>query len=80
MTYYRVKVPDKVYRLDGYLQTVGGELFTPTEFRKYSTPDKYGAHLRPEWVDPVQISKRRVYWFFGARFEQGKHAGEVAHA
>lgn len=68
MLYFRVTVPDKVFRAEGHLQTVGGELFTPTEVRRYSKPDKHGCKLRPEWLEPVAVSKKAVYWFFGARF------------
>lgn len=77
MLCYRVIKPDRLIRFNGYIQTVGGELFTPAEYKRYSAPDKYGAHLRREWVEPVQVSKRRIYWFFGARFERGTLAGEV---
>lgn len=68
MLYYKVKTPDKLYRFNGYLQTVSNELYTPTEVKRYSVPDKHGYKMRPEWLEPVNISKRRVYWFFGARF------------
>lgn len=69
MLYYRVKMPDKLFRFNGYMQTIGKELFTPAEYRKYSTPDKFGCFLHREWLEPVNVSKKRVYWFFGARFE-----------
>ena len=69
MLYYKVKTPDKLYRFNGYLQTVPNELYTPAEVKRYSVPDKYGYKMRPEWLKPVNISKRRVYWFFGARFD-----------
>ena len=68
MLYYKVKTPDKLYRFDGYLQTVSNELYTPAEVKRYSVPDKHGYKMCPEWLEPVNISKRRVYWFFGARF------------
>ena len=68
MLYYKVKTPDKLYRFNGYLQTVPNELYTPAEVKRYSVPDKHGCRMRPEWLEPVNISKRRVYWFFGARF------------
>lgn len=67
MLYYQVKKADKLSRLDGYIQTVANELFTPAEYRKYSQPDRHGYRLRPEWVRPVEVSRKRVYWFFGAR-------------
>ena len=68
MLYYKVKIPDKLYRFNGYLQTVPNELYTPAEVKRYSVPDKHEYRMRPEWLEPVNISKRRVYWFFGARF------------
>lgn len=68
MLYYKVKTPDKLYRFKSYLQTVQNELYTPAEVKRYSVPDKHGCRMRPEWLKPVNISKRRVYWFFGARF------------
>ena len=67
MLYYKVKTPDKLYRFNG-LQTVPNELYTQAEVKRYSVPDKHGCRMRPEWLEPVNISKRRVYWFFGARF------------
>lgn len=79
MTYYRVIVPDKLYRLSGYYQTIGGELFTPAEYRRYSTPDKYGCKLRAEWVEQVQVSQHNTYWFFGARFAAGTLAGAISN-
>lgn len=68
MLYYRVIKPDRVIRFKGYMQTVANELYTPAEFRKFSTPDKYGYRLKREWVEEVNISLKRTYWFFGARF------------
>ena len=69
MTYYKVKAEyDNVprykecsnhkLRQDGIL--VSGELYTPCERAKIMNGD---------WMfEPVQISKSKVYWFFGARF------------
>ena len=68
MLYYKVKTPDKLYRFNGYLQTVPNELYTPAEVKRYSVPDKHGCKMCSEWLEPVNISKRRIYWFFGARF------------
>lgn len=72
MLYFQVTTPDKVFRFNGYLQTVGRELFTAREFERYSAPDKYGCRLRREWVRPVNVSPRRVFFFFGARFADEK--------
>ena len=40
---------------------VGNELYTPCEFEKLA--------MCPEWFEAVEISKRDIYTFFGARFE-----------
>lgn len=40
---------------------IGNELYTPCEFKKLA--------MCPAWFDAVEISKRAVYSFFGARFE-----------
>jgi len=42
---------------------VKNELFTKKEIEKYKIPTKI--------LVPVEISKKRVYFFFGARFEAG---------
>lgn len=71
MLYYRVK-PDMdnrkryVYvggsnqkiKVDGIL--VGNELYTPRERERIANADKF--------FDAVEISRKNVYWFFGARF------------
>lgn len=68
MIYYKVKKPDMLFRFNGYLQTIPNEIFTPAEVKRYSKPDKHGCRLRDEWLEPVNISKNKVHWFFGARF------------
>lgn len=40
---------------------IGGELYTAKECARYG--------LRLEALEELEISKRRVYWSFGARFE-----------
>lgn len=70
MLYYKVKTPDKLYRFNNYLETIPNELFTPAEVKRYSVPDKHGCKLHLAWLEPVNISKRSVYWFFGARFSE----------
>ena len=40
---------------------VANELYTPSEFKKLA--------LCPAWFEVVEISKRDIYTFFGARFE-----------
>lgn len=72
MKYFRVKPeydckprfyekPNHQLRQDGAL--VGGELYTPTERAKI---------MNGAWMfEEVDISRKRTYWFFGARFEYG---------
>ena len=69
MTYYKVKpqYDNKTrYTWNNHKQGVpngiliANELYTPKEFEKLANC--------PEWFDIVEISKRSVYWFFGARF------------
>lgn len=46
---------------------IGGELFTPAEVKK-----EYNSHLvglaLEELFDAVDVSRKSVYFFFGARF------------
>ena len=41
---------------------VANELYTPYEFAKLANC--------PAWFEKVNISKRNIYFFFGARFEK----------
>ena len=41
---------------------VANELYTPGEFRKIANC--------PAWFEKVNISKKKIYFFFGARFEK----------
>lgn len=60
MTYYRVKEQyENMRRSDGSIY-VGGELLTESETKKYNTPE----HI----LDAVNVSRKKTYWFFGARF------------
>lgn len=60
MKYYRVRLecdnkrksPDDIY--------IGGELYTPTEVRKQN--------LNCNYLEEVEVNKRKTYFFFGARF------------
>lgn len=70
MKYYRVKsqYDNKTrYTWNNHHQgipngiIVGNELYTPYEFKKLA--------MCPEWFEVVEISKRAIYTFFGARFE-----------
>lgn len=71
MLYYRVKpqYDNKVrYTWNNHRQgvsngiLVANELYTPSEFRKIANC--------PAWFEKVNISKRNIYFFFGARFEK----------
>ena len=72
MLYYRVKPlydNKKRYRWSNHGQgvadgsiLVANELYTPCEFAKLANC--------PAWFEKVNISKRNIYFFFGARFEK----------
>lgn len=70
MKYYRVKpqYDNKTrYTWNNHKQGVsngiiiGNELYTPCEFARLA--------MCPAWFEVVEISKRKIYFFFGARFE-----------
>lgn len=72
MKYYKVR-PEfdnkQVARNGHYL--VGNELYTPAELRKLEA--RYNAYYRTplnfmRMFEEVEVSKRSVYFFFGARF------------
>lgn len=64
MVYYRINKAGSDKFINGVqLTTVKNELFTEKEMRKNGIPFSY--------ADKVEISKRNIYWFFGARFEIG---------
>ena len=60
MLYYRIKPEfDQKKRCDGSI-LVANELYTQREKERFAISDKA--------VDAVQVSKRSVYFSFGARF------------
>ena len=61
MTYFRV-IPkyDNSPRKDGSI-IIANELYTAREMERYG--------ISPKVTEEVQISKRKVHFFFGARFE-----------
>ena len=64
MLYYRVPARlDQHYRNpsvhDGNI-LIGGELYTAKEMEKY--------HLCKEEFELINVSSRKIYWSFGARF------------
>lgn len=66
MLYYRVKPQyDNCYKNpkihDGNIY-VANELYTEKEVQKQN--------LNRNFLESVEISKKKIYWFFGARFEQ----------
>lgn len=68
MKFYRVKIAGKAFRHSDYMETIAGELFTAKEVEKYSKPDKYGCKMKLEWLEPVEVSRNKTHWAFGARF------------
>lgn len=46
-----------------------GELFTEKELRKYCERNKWNFDKIAEHnFSTVEVSKRKIYWFFGCRF------------
>lgn len=65
MEYFRVKKEyDNYSRSDGSV-LVKNELYTRKEVERYKIPKKY--------LIIVNVRKRDVYWFFGARFSNDCH-------
>ena len=70
MTYYRVKPEYDNFRLIknhkycGIL--VGNELYTQKELVKSGI--LYCYRVQPDFFEKVEISRKKIYWFFGARF------------
>ena len=74
MTYYKVKpehdnvkllrYSGKYWYYDGIL--VGNELYTEKELVKRRILTAFGVH--PGMFERVEISRKKIYWFFGARF------------
>ena len=64
MIYYRVNKngADK-YIFNCKICLLKNEIYTEKEREKYNIPFSY--------VEKVNISKKNIYWFFGARFECG---------
>lgn len=71
MTYYRVKPQYDNFRLyhnrkyKGIL--IANELYTEKELVKHNILLSRG--VKSEFFDMVEIPKTKIYWFFGARFE-----------
>ena len=71
MKYYKVKPEyDNVIVSKKNDILIANELYTVKELRKLEK--KLEGKARAKFYlmfDPVEISKRQIYWFFGARFE-----------
>ena len=64
MKYYKVKKEaDQKRRKDGSIY-IAEELYTEKEAIRQ--------HLNSAFMEPVEISKNKIYWFSGARFESMK--------
>lgn len=61
MIYYKVRRAFDNKRIGATHFLVANELYTAKEVQKLNIPHKY--------LDKLDISKRRIYFFFGARFE-----------
>lgn len=60
MVYYRVKPEaDQKRRNDGNIY-IANELYTPAEAKRYK--------LNFNYLEAITISRKNVYFFFGARF------------
>lgn len=70
MIYLRVKPQYDNYRrnIKGDI-FVGNELYTIKEFEKIKKEYHKNISDFYDIFEQVSISKKRVYWFFGARFE-----------
>ena len=73
MKYYRV-LPQydnrTLYKLNNYKKAVpagimiANELYTLKEYARFA--------MNPACFELVEISQKKIYWFFGARFEMKK--------
>ena len=61
MKYFIVKKDGQIYNKGKFFILVKDELYTEKEVVRY------GISLAR--LEPVDVSKRKVYWLFGARFE-----------
>lgn len=71
MKYYRVRPEFDNFACGRGYYFVGNELLTPAELRKWEA--RYKAYYRNPMnfsriFEEVEVSKRTVYFFFGARF------------
>lgn len=62
MQYFKVKKEYDQYSKTKLPILIEDELLTKKEIEKYNVPEKA--------VDPIEVSQKRIYWCFGARFAQ----------
>lgn len=67
MKYYKVKKDFRQFSSRGVHEFIEGELLTEKEFLYLEKI--LGVHLCPERFDPIEISKNKTAWVFGARKE-----------
>jgi hypothetical protein len=74
MLYYKVKPEyDNLQRYNGKKVQfdgiwIGNELYTHKELDKLAAS---GIYINSKYFDPINIPKNQVYFFFGARFQNG---------
>ena len=61
MTYYKVPQMYDGFNAGRGWRLIAGELWTATELKRH--------HLSPSMLIEVKVPKNRVYWLFGARWE-----------
>lgn len=71
MQYYRVRISADGVMVGGGYSLVMGELLTRTEINKRNVDMRY--------VEPVEVSKREVYWCFGCRFGDTQDTLDARH-
>lgn len=66
MNYWKKSKGKTALYFGGFL--IGGELYTEKELKRF-TEVRFANHLRIEqMVQPVEVSRKKVFWAFGARF------------
>lgn len=66
MDYWKKRKGKTALYFGGFL--IGGELFTEKEIARFAEV-RFRNRLRIEqMVEPIEVSRKKVYWSFGARF------------
>ena len=64
--YWKPKKGKNCLYFGGFL--LGGELYTEKELKRFDSV-RFRNRMRIEqMVEPIEVSRKAVYWFFGARF------------